>query len=363
MCPHPLLRRLPSDPLNTVNSFITTKGNYDRNHGPIPHVDAEIHRVHVDGLVRQSLTLSVEQLKSGFPQHEVICALQCAGNRRHTMRTLIKEVSGVDWRDGAVMNCRWRGPRLRDVLSQSGLNVASDDKYHVAFACYKAEVQEDSWYGGSIELERAMREDAEVILAIEMNGQPLPVNHGHPVRVVAPGIAGARCVKWLDRITVQAEESSCFYQQHDYKALPPEAENKDSAEKYWATTPALQEMPVNSVIVEPANEATVELPANGVIDVRGYALPSGIHGHVSRVEVSVDEGRTWKIADMAHDQEIGRWTWVLWQTQVHLGKGENRRILSRAYDSAGDTQPARPVWNFRGVAYDGYGESRNLVIR
>lgn len=281
------------------------------------------------------------------------------------MRTFIKEVDGVDWGNGAVMNCRWKGPRLSDVLAKAGVHVSLNkfSKHHVAFACYKTEVQDDTWYGGSITLSRATDLSAEVILALEMNGTTLPINHGYPVRVIAPGIAGARCVKWLDRITVQAEESSCFYQQHDYKALPPEATDKKSAEKYWAITPALQAMPINSVIVEPANEATIDLPANGIITVRGYALPSGDHGPVSKVEVSVDEGKTWKKAAMVPDQQIGTWTWALWKTAVRLEKGKNGRILSRAYDSAGNTQPGVPVWNFRGVGYNGYGESRNLTVR
>ena len=84
------------------------------------------------------------------------------------MRTFLKEVDGIDWGDGAVMNCRWRGPRLRDVLLKAGVNEVGSDKKHVAFACYHTEVQEDSWYGGSIELERGLNEGGEVILALEV---------------------------------------------------------------------------------------------------------------------------------------------------------------------------------------------------
>ncbi len=82
------------------------------------------------------------------------------------MRTLQKEVSGIDWGDGAVMNCRWRGPLLRDVLIRAGPNLVGEA--HVAFACYATNVEEDTWYGGSIELERGLSADAEVILALEV---------------------------------------------------------------------------------------------------------------------------------------------------------------------------------------------------
>lgn len=149
-------------------SFITEKGAYDRNHGPIPHIDRDSHLVKVDGAVHNPLSLSIRELSNDFPQHTVTCALQCAGNRRHTMRTLLKEVDGIDWGDGAVMNCRWRGPRLRDVLQKAGMADKSLERGHIAFACYHTGVQEDDWYGGSIELERGMSEWGEVILALEV---------------------------------------------------------------------------------------------------------------------------------------------------------------------------------------------------
>jgi sulfite oxidase len=84
------------------------------------------------------------------------------------MRTQLKEVDGIDWGDGAVMNCSWKGPRLSEVLKRAGISVEDDEKAHVAFACFQTEVQEDSWYGGSIELERAMKDGYDVILALEV---------------------------------------------------------------------------------------------------------------------------------------------------------------------------------------------------
>ena len=84
------------------------------------------------------------------------------------MRIFLKEVDGIDWGDGAVMNCRWRGPRLRDVLLKAGVNDGSQDKGYIAFACYHTEVQDDSRYGGGIELERGLSQGAEVILALEV---------------------------------------------------------------------------------------------------------------------------------------------------------------------------------------------------
>lgn len=156
--------------LITLSSFITQTGGYDRNHGAIPHIDSKTHRIKVEGDVANPLSLSAHDLSTLFPQHTITCVLQCAGNRRHTMRTLLKEVDGIDWGDAAVMNCKWRGPLLRDVLQKAVIKVAPDEENrHVEFACYQTECQEDSWYGASIELWRALSEEREVILALEVH--------------------------------------------------------------------------------------------------------------------------------------------------------------------------------------------------
>ena len=125
--------------------------------------------MHVDGAVKNNLDLSIDQLQNDFEQHDVVCVLQCAGNRRHTMRTQIKDVQGIDWGEAAVMNCRWRGPRLRDVLDKAVVQIEDYERAHVAFACSVQPCQEDDWYGASIKLDRAMREDADVILALEVS--------------------------------------------------------------------------------------------------------------------------------------------------------------------------------------------------
>lgn len=150
------------------HSFITEENGYDRNHGPICILEENEHQVRVDGAVRKELCLSINDLRTRYEQHKVTCALQCAGLRRHTMRTFLAEVSGIDWGDGAVMNCAWKGPKLKDVLNEAGVDLPVKSTGHVAFACGLTETQEDTWYGGSIPLTRALRDDAEVILALEV---------------------------------------------------------------------------------------------------------------------------------------------------------------------------------------------------
>ncbi|TDZ67351.1 putative sulfite oxidase [Colletotrichum trifolii] len=275
------------------------------------------------------------------------------------MRTLLKEVDGIDWGDAAIMNCSWRGPKLRDILDAAG--VAHNPEAHVAFSCYQSETEKDSWYGASIELERAMDENREIIVALERNSKHLSPNHGAPVRVIIPGVAGARSVKWLDRITVQKMESSNFYQKRDYKVLPEEVNSAEEAEAHWDTTPALQDMPVNSVIVHPPSGSSVCRDDDGLVQIAGYAVPGGPDGPITEVGVSVDGSQTWTQADL---QSVpSKWSWTLWKAKIPVEAGSQRRILSRAKDRGGNRQQADATWNLRGVAYNGYGESRDVTVR
>ena len=216
-----------------------------------------------------------------------------------------------------------------------------------------------------------------------MNGEPLTYAHGAPVRVIAPGLAGARSVKWLDEIEIQRQESTNHYQRRDYKVLPPEATSKEEAEKYWDVTPALMDMPVNSVIGWPTDEEKVDL-IDGALEVRGYALPQGDQGPVTKVDVRVGEKGSWVEAEIMNpsgaledDDAQGKWAWKLWRAKIpksdlenagthregFLEKSNNRVIdvFSRATDAGGNTQ-GEGEWNLRGVAFNGYGSARAVQV-
>ena len=197
-----------------------------------------------------------------------------------------------------------------------------------------------------------------------MNGEPLSPRHGFPVRSVVPGVLGARSVKWLDRITVSDQESPCFYQQRDYKILPPEAVDKQAAEKFWSKIPAMLEMPINACVASPASESTFSLPASGLVGVKGYAVPQGHQGPVVRVQVSGDEGKTWVEAELEDGgEEASKWAWVLWNAQVKMERGIGKRIFAKATDAGDNTQDqVRSTWNLRGVAYNGYEAVVDLTV-
>ena len=128
--------------------------------------------------------------------------------------------------------------------------------------------------------------------------------------------------------------------------------------------PPLLDMPINSVIAAPNDGETV-VAQIGRVGVKGYALPQGRDGPVTRVEVSGNGGRTWIDAQLeAHECEKfnDKWCWKLWKASVPMEKGSGKLILSRAFDAAGNTQRESCPWNLRGVAYNGYGISKDLNI-
>jgi sulfite oxidase len=287
-----------------------------RTHGGLPEVDVRTLRLTVDGDVRSPLTLSLPELGARFPRATVTATLACAGNRRDELRPL---PAGVPWGPGAIGTATWSGVRLRDVLRAAGLGPQAR---HVAFT--GLDEAGDGRFAGSIPIEKASA--AEVLLADQMNGAPLPAEHGFPLRAVVPGYIGARSVKWLAAVTVMREPSVSFFQRQDY-ALHG--------------TP-LGELPVTSAILGPTGGTVV----GTAVRVRGYAAGAGGRP-VTRVEVSADAGRSWSVA-VLHGRPRP-WTWRLWHADLQLPPG-GHQLAVRAVDSAGANQPAEvdPTGNPRG---------------
>ena len=193
-------------------------------------------------------------------------------------------------------------------------------------------------FGVSIPMTKAL--GPEVLLAFEMNGAALTAKHGAPLRVVVPGYAGVRSPKWLHRITVQDTPSDNPIQANDYKLFPPDV-TKETADPAQGIT--INGLPVNSAICEPVPHA--RLPAGPAV-LRGYATATG--RAVVRVDVSIDGGRSWSQAQL-EDHGGGPWSWTFWNATLDLPEGEHD-LTVRAWDDAGQTQPALPddTWNHRG---------------
>jgi sulfite oxidase len=266
----------------------------------------------------------------------------------------IRETEGIPWSNGTISNCIYTGVQVRHVLQKAGL--PSDTQLHVAFTNHSP-VEEDSTFASSIPLHKAL--DPHTLLAYEMNHETLSRDHGFPVRVIVPGYAGARSVKWLDTITVQPSEADNFYMQRDYKVLPEDVTSQDREDigKIWDSVPALQEMGVQSAICSPRTGETIE-SSDGWIEVRGYAVV-GEDGPIKVVHVSTDQGTTWINAEIAYQE--GKYSWTIWQCRI-FGIDDTTKIWSRAESASGQLQPIKPVWNLRGVMSNGISEVTNIKV-
>ncbi|MDT5326553.1 MAG: sulfite oxidase [Mycobacterium sp.] len=227
-------------------------------------------------------------------------------------------------------------------------------RVHVAFNApdVAQEASPVQSYGSSIPLHKAMSE--EVLLAWEMNSAPLARAHGGPVRVVVPGYIGARSVKWVTAITVQPVPSENYFQANDYSILPPEADPNTAAPGEGIS---LSSLPLNCDILVPGDDE--EIPA-GPLTIRGWAM-AGDGRSIGRVDVSLDEGRTWRQADI--QPATSQWAWRLWSLTVEAHPGP-MSLTARAWDDTGVTQPESPasLWNPRGYQNNAWAHVELTVL-
>lgn len=330
----------------------------------MPEVNPVDYQLEIEGLgIEGVCTLSLDEIKTLFPKHSVTSVVQCAGNRRKDFNAH-KPVKGIAWGVGAMGNATWSGARLVDVLRHCRADTSHPDIRHVQFEGYDRDAT-GSPYGASVPADRALDPLAEFVLAYEMNGETLTPDHGYPIRLIAPGVAGARNVKWLERIVLSGEESTCFWQRNDYKSFPS---NQDSATaEDWSNAHAIQEMPIQSAVCTPKPNESVAIQwkpneagqTTPVLPIAGYAW-SGGGRDIIRVDISIDGGRTWTKATL--EQETPKkgpnhtYSWTLWSLDLPLATGElfqgnQIEIICRAFDSAYNTQPAtsQEIWNLRGL--------------
>ncbi len=308
-------------PLTPAPSF------YVRNHFDVPALDSEGFRLRVDGLVRSPLELSLAELRALPRRRSVTATLECAGNGRTLMRPA---PGGTPWRYGAVGTARFTGTPLAAVLDRAGL---APGVLELLFAgADRGEVAP----GRAVAFERSLPADAalrgDVLLAWEMNGEPLAPDHGHPLRLIVPGWYGVASVKWLVRISALGKPFEGHYQTEKY-VYKGDASAPDGS--------PVSLMRVRAAIARPADGSHVGL---GPVEVAGTAWSGS--GPVTRVEVSADGGGTWAAATLGRSKSpVAAVPWrFAWSPS---GPGEHT-LIARAVDAAGHVQPLEPVWNEQG---------------
>ena len=324
-------------PLSAFDRLITPNELFFvRSHFGPPAMRASRQLV-VTGAVKKPLVLAPSDLEA-LPEVTVTAVLQCAGNGRalYTPR-----VPGVQWMHGAMGQAAWTGVRLRDLLQRAGLG---EDALHVrllgADLPFKPQVPE---FARSIPIARAL--DPSTIVAYRMNGEPLSLAHGAPLRLVVPGWAGDHWVKWLTELRVQKDEADGFFMKTAYRMptepVPPGSPVPPEKMK------SLTVFPVRSVIGRPAPNGVTRV---GPQEIVGVAFAG--EAAIAKVEVSVDGQKTWQRAALEGAGGPGRWQ--VFRLAFRADAPGPYRAVARATDAHGAVQPELPAWNPSGYFWNGW---------
>lgn len=323
---------------SAFGSSVVTPTNqlYVRNNLPTPPesivADRDAWKLQVDG-VKKPRQLSLAELKT-MGLETVTMVLQCSGNGRGFFPS---KPSGTQWTVGAAGCVVWSGVPVREVIKALG-GVADGMVYMTGTG---GEVLPAGIDPKTVMVERsvplAAMEDA--LLAWEMNGEPVSLVHGGPLRLIVPGYTGVNNIKYIKQLAFTAKESEAHIMSHGYRISPPGSKGDPSQ-------PSVQEMSVKSWINSPIPEDGNQ--AAGKVQIQGVAF--GGMNAIKGVEVSIDGGKTWKPARLI-GPDMGKYAWRQFVLQAELPKG-TYRLASRATDDKGNVQPET-----RGENQSGYNNT------
>ncbi|MFL5842967.1 MAG: sulfite oxidase [Thermoleophilaceae bacterium] len=336
--PAPYNAEAPPEALD--REITPTELHYVRSNFAVPAHDGTLE---IGGAVENPTTLTLDDLRS-MPPTERVVTLECAGNGRLETRPL---PIGEPWGDYAVSTARWTGALLHDVLEQAGpasdgVDVRFEGADHGAYHLNPvlAETDKDNLtFVRALPLAHAIDPAAEILIAYQMNGEPLGPDHGAPFRLVVPHWYAVASVKWLKRIDVLTESFSGEFQTGHYIYEWPDRPHEP-----------VELMRVRARITDPLNGAVID---QGTRTVRGKAW-SGT-GPVTKVEVSFTGEGDWHSADV--ERAKGPYQWQDWSFDWDAGDVGRHTVRARATDAAGHVQPEVPPWNRLG-----YGNNAIEVI-
>jgi DMSO/TMAO reductase YedYZ molybdopterin-dependent catalytic subunit len=333
-----------SMPLEALRYAITPIGlHYLLIHFDIPVVNPDDWALSLGGHVRHPLRLSLEQIKAR-PAKTIAVTLECAGNGR--ARLLPRPLS-QPWLVEAVGTAEWTGTPLSSLLDEAGVLEHPGD---VVFTGIDRGIQGDveQQYERSLPLDECRRD--EVLLAYAINGQPLPPQHGFPLRLIVPGWYGMAHVKWLRGITV-LEGGFGGYQQaaaYHYRVA-----DDDAGEPVTRILPRALMVPPG--IPDFMSRVRFVLPSRQVLMGRAW---SG-RAPVTTVDFSVDGGRSWAAADLG--EPVSPYAWRSWSYVWDAARPGDYELCVRAADAAGNVQPLAESWNREGVQNNSVQRVRVVV--
>jgi DMSO/TMAO reductase YedYZ molybdopterin-dependent catalytic subunit len=305
------------------------------------HVDVAAFKVAVRGHVNQALSLSLADLLA-MPRVEVVAICQCSGNSRGLFQP---RVAGAQWQNGAMGNARWTGVPLRYVLDRAGVKggavaVRSSGLDNPVVPAAPKVMK-------PLDVDHAR--DGEVILAFQMNGEPLPLVNGFPARLIVPGWYGDYWIKMLNDIEVLDAPDQNYFEAVGYRVPDTPHASVKPGETGFKTVPVTRMVP-RSFFTNVTDTTTVKSGTS--LPVRGIAF--GGDCGVSQVELSADGGQSWQKTALGRDE--GTYGFRQWSTQTTAPQSGPLILQVRCTNTKGEVQPAEPNWN-------GGGFMRNVIER
>lgn len=314
-------------PFDTLNGFITSNEQfYVRTHFPVPEVAAKDWTLKVEGHVEKPFEIGYAELTT-LKAETIAALLECAGNGRIYLKA---PQIGLRWAQGGVSNAEWTGVRLWTLLDRAGVKPGAVDVIleghdHGTYQEPNPRTPGEVQYARSVPIDKARR--PEVLLAWQMNGQPLPPLHGFPVRAIVAGWYGMASVKWLKRIVVTDRPYQGFFQTFMYTIWE---RRKDGLPALVPVT----EIAVKSQIARPTQYEVVSAASSYRIFGAAWSGESPI----AKVEISTDGGKSWEQARL--DKRSAPFAWRLFEYEWRVPSRRGRHVLmSRATDDSGQTQP------------------------
>jgi nitrate reductase (NAD(P)H) len=342
---------------------------YVRNHGPVPQVEVEDvldWELSIEGLVENPFRLTLRDLLEQYEQRTYPITLVCAGNRRKE-QNVVRKTKGFSWGPAGVSTALFTGVLMADLLEKARPKRNARYVYMEG-----ADALPNGCYGTNVKLRSAMNRDNEMMIAHAMNGEMLRPDHGMPLRAVIPGQIGGRSVKWLKKIVLTSQPSDNWYHIWDNRVLPTMISPEESANKpsWWQDERyAIYDLSPNSAMASPAHDEIVDTTSTESIQLEGYAY-SGGGRRITRVEISLDKGRSWRLADIDYPEDRYRdaaphrvcggmldmntleasFCWCFWKMRVAIRElCEASDILVRAMDESMCIQPRDMYWSVLGM--------------
>ncbi|RMZ80000.1 hypothetical protein DV738_g2936, partial [Chaetothyriales sp. CBS 135597] len=350
--------------------FLTSQALfYVRNHGAVPQVLDEQTlqwEFTVEGLVENPMTITLSQLIADYQQVTYPITLVCAGNRRKE-QNMVRKTRGFSWGAAGVSTALFTGVTMADIINKAR------PKRNAKYLCMEgADKLPNGFYGTSVKLNWARDPNRGFMLAYKMNGENLTPDHGKPLRAVIPGQIGGRSVKWLKRLIITEAPSDNWYHIYDNRVLPTMVSPEESTNnpKWWTDDRyAIYDLSPNSAICYPQHDEQLCLTSGpDTYHARGYAY-SGGGRRITRVEISLDKGISWKLANIEYAEDKYReverelfggrldmswrescFCWCFWS--IGLERGElvaAKDILVRAMDESMNVQPRDMYWSVLGM--------------